>query len=342
MPGAARQPGRLHHGVPLRGPERQAAVKRRGRPRGRALRRTPCCPFRLPGRKVVMAGGFARPRFAASRACRRRGHTTLAAFEKRVSGARLRGAVAHNSSSRPEAERYAGMAPLGRSVFGQLGETGRLGLARPGTAAEGREGAPESLRTVGPPRPARARSAASSVRLTHLGAGGALTRGGLRVPIDQWGGGGRHRWSVLWSVLWSVFWSVLRRSRVATRRQTETVRPRSTLPGRARRHAPVLISGLGKVGKSFGRVFQRKEGGDEPEATSGSAVTSRPPRRPAPPPACPPKATLGSHTRDGTGAPQIPELFPSRRGEGDKHYLRELRGARPARAARHGAPPSGY
>ena len=84
------------------------------------------------------------------------------------------------------------------------------------------------------------------------------------------------------------------------------------------RHAPVLIFGLGKVGKSFGRVFQRKEGGDEPEATSGSAVTSRPPRRPATPPACPPKATLVPIHGMAPVPPGFWFFFPSYRGGGEK------------------------
>ena len=155
------------------------------------------------------------------------------------------------------------------------------------------------------------------------------------MPIRQCVGG-------LEATFRSVFWSS-RRRRGATDR---AVRPRGTVPATlaalSTRHAPVLISGLGKVGKSFGRVFQRKEGGEEPGATPGSSTTSRLRGGAAPTPACPTEGHSPSHTRDGTGAPRKLDLFPLPEGKGGTATdLRELRGARPARAARDGAPPSG-
>ena len=71
--------------------------------------------------------------------------------------------------------------PWKRSVRGLLGETGRLGLARPGSAAEGRgDGRLLAwfLRAWSGPQ------AVSSVRRSAV-AGGALTRGGLRLPIGR-------------------------------------------------------------------------------------------------------------------------------------------------------------
>ena len=98
------------------------------------------------------------------------------------------------------------------------------------------------------------------------------------------------------------------------------VRPRGALLGYAfrtrSRHAPVLIFGLGKVPKSFGRVFQRREGGEEPGEAPGSSTTSRLPRGAAPTPACPTEGHSPSHTRDGTGAPRILELSPLLEGKG--------------------------
>ena len=145
--------------------------------------------------------------------------------------------------------------------------------------------------------------------------------------------------SEVWlSHLRSVLWS-------SGRRRGDrpcAVRPRGAVLCYAHRHAPVLISGLGKVGKSFGRVFQRKEGGEEPEDVPGSSTTSGAPpggrrrRRPA---------RRGRPSFPYTGwhwSPPFCGGFSPTSGErGDSHVFHELRGARPARAARNGAPPSG-
>ena len=61
---------------------------------------------------------------------------TLGGFERRASG-RVPGAPAARISSHGWRGRPT-EGPWKRSVNGRLGETGRLGLARPGSAAEGR------------------------------------------------------------------------------------------------------------------------------------------------------------------------------------------------------------
>ena len=82
----------------------------------------------------------------------------------------------------------------------------------------------------------------------------------------------------------------------------------------ARAGSPTVV--LGKVPKSFRRVFQRKEGGEEPGATPGSSTTSRLRGGAAPTPACPTEGHSLSHTRYGTGAPRIMVLFPLLEGKG--------------------------
>ena len=213
---------------------------------------------------------------------------------KRASGAAF--AVPQRRAARDPAswDGRPASAPLGRSVVGQLGGTGRLGLARPGTATEVREGAPESLRAEGPPQPARARSAVSSVRLIHLGAGGALTRGGLRVPLDQWVVG----------VPPSV--RVGCPGRATDRVRSDPEAPRlAALAGTRRFSYP----GWEKLENRSGGFFK---GGGGRGARGGPGLLDhlQSSRGAAPPPACPTEERPRSHTPDGTGARRILDLFP--------------------------------
>ena len=101
-------------------------------------------------------------------------------LRKRVSGRSLR-RQPHVGAGSLEREANGGRR-LGRPVVGRLGQTGRLDLARPGAAAVACPGI--ALRARVPPRVVRARrlQAASAERI----AGGALARGGLRVPFGRW------------------------------------------------------------------------------------------------------------------------------------------------------------
>ena len=129
---------------------REAAVRRRGPPRGRALRRSTSLPVPRTRTKGMLPRegmlGLVSQLFGRVAGGYRPEPRHWQRSRKRVSGARLCGASAHNSSRPASWDGRSALAPLGRSVVGQLGQTGRLGLARPGSAAEVREGAPESLR----------------------------------------------------------------------------------------------------------------------------------------------------------------------------------------------------
>ena len=142
----------------------------------------------------MLPKGFLGP--VASCSVRSPEHATRSeGLRKRVSGARLRRRPTSAQGPRREAD---GGRSLGRSVAGRLGQTGRLGLARPGV---GEQRSPEkgtpSLSELGSSTPGRARrlQAASAERI----AGGALARGGLRVPVglcvccDSAHGGSLHR-----------------------------------------------------------------------------------------------------------------------------------------------------
>ena len=336
-PGEARRAPPPRRGAPPRA-FCWAAVRRRSPPRGRALRRSPCSPFRVPGRKVCYRGWVCSATFRSYSVVSPEGWPEPRHWQrsrKRVSGARLRGASAHSSSPPASWEGGRPTAPLGRSVVGQLGQTGRLGLARPGSATEVREGAPESLRAwvlrglVGP-----AVRQAASARYT-LGAGGALARGGLRVPFDQWGWAG--------ATFRSVFGAP---GGGAGGRQTVRSDPRGAVPGlRSPARSPARAGSHIRAGKSWKIVresFSKKGGGRGARGGPWLLDHLQAPRGAAPTPACPTEGHSPSHTRDGTGAPRILDLFPLPEGKGGRATcLRELRGARPARAARDGAPPSG-
>ena len=77
-------------------------TKRRGLPRGRALRRTPCCPFpRTRTKGNVTAGRVCSATFRSWSVVSPEGWPEPRHWQrsrKRVSGARLRGASAHSSS----------------------------------------------------------------------------------------------------------------------------------------------------------------------------------------------------------------------------------------------------
>ena len=187
------------------------------------------------------------------------GAATLAAFEKTSFRRRLRGASAQSSSRPSKLGREAG---LGAARAFRSRATGWDGASRSRSAGDGHGGA---RRSSGEP-PSRGSSAACSGpqcgkqrppdtprcrRGPYQGRASCATRsvgGGCATVGPCWMSGAGDG--------------------------PCAVRPRGAQAGRARRHAPVLISGLGKVGKSFGRVFQRR----------GWERSQGRPRAPRPPP----------------------------------------------------------
>ena len=212
--------------------------------------------------------------FVTARSCGHSGGFEKSSFRRRpwrTGGARRR------SVTRGAWPTWLAGAP-GRSVGGQPGETGRLGLALTGAAGGGGAKARlrRGLRALVPPPPVcvsnRGRKAVSSVRPnTRERAGGALTRGGLRLPIDPWGLCG-----VVLPVPSVCGPPSLRRGR----RPPTMVCCRPPRPASHRR-APWLVPYI-RAGKSWRLVredFSKEGAGDEPEEASGSSPTSGAPDR---------------------------------------------------------------
>ena len=211
---------------------------------------------------------------------------------------------------------------LGRPVEGQLGQTGRLDLARPGSAAGGCPGI--ALRARVPPRLVRARrlQAASAERV----AGGALARGGLRVPFGQWitacGAPRGRRLRALTTVRVGCALSAA---------------PSLCTPGSRLVHK----SGLGKVCHPFGREFHRRGPGTDPASSwarggpPGFATGRRSPSR-----ARPRRSLLryGMARMD----PSDSRFFPPLRGEGGRaQSLQRTGGVRRTLGVRRRAPCAG-
>ena len=180
-----------------RGPASPAVSSRRPRPeprcpwfpRGRALRRSAICALRCTRVERMLSAVAVRPRRAAvSVVSPGAGSDSAEGSRKRASGA----AFAHRRASELSST-DGGADPrgaLGLSVVGRLGETVRLGLARTGRPAERRGGGSgeSSARCVLRDRGFGAAGGEQRPPDAHRGcAGGALARGGLRMPFDQCG-----------------------------------------------------------------------------------------------------------------------------------------------------------
>ena len=132
-------------------------------------------------------------------------------------------------------------------------------------------------------------------------AGGALTRGGLRLPIGRWSGASSRMY----------------RGREGTRRPGEApLSGRSVTASRPedRPHGSHTF-GLGRVGQTLGRIFQRREEGESPRPARAPSPTSRVPRGRGSPPV---PAQVG-HSLSDTRWPGWPSdswFFPPHRGEG--------------------------
>ena len=158
-------------------------------PRGRALRRSAICALRCTRVERMLSAVAVRPRRAAvSVVSPGAGSDSAEGSRKRASGA----AFAHRRASELSSA-DGGADPrgaLGLSVVGRLGETVRLGLARTGRPAERRGGGSgeSSARCVLRDRGFGAAGGEQRPPDAHRGcAGGALARGGLRMPFDQCG-----------------------------------------------------------------------------------------------------------------------------------------------------------
>ena len=230
------------------------------------------------------------------------------------------------------------MRASGRPALAALGRllvrtTGADGSSRSRSAGVGHGGGRRSSGEpppLGPPRSRRARKAASSVRLIHQGAGGALARGGLRLPIRQCGGMEPPVVRV-WCVRHGR-WARPRppgSTRVRAPGGTETPCRQTALsdpeaPILASQHARVpgtrrfLHSGWEKLENRSGEFFKEGNGGRSQGTPLAPGTPPGTSGRPAPPPPCPTEAHCPSHTPDGPSDPPFAELFPLWEGRGGR------------------------
>ena len=236
------------------------------------------------------------------------GAATLGGFERRASGA----AFALAEAGAPRAALPGGGAgpssARARAVRGRT--TGGDGASRSRSAwaaAEAPEGAPESLQASGPPRSDRAPQAASSVRLSNRVPAGPLPEAGY-VFQSLSDGGMEPRDKHMCALDW------------APGPTDRSIRPRSLAPGRCpgrcTQHALVPKSGLGRVCKSFGRVFQRKEDAASPGAPGLLTHLQEPEGGRSPSRPCPRESTDFPYTPDGSGAARFFGPFPPSAGGG--------------------------
>ena len=223
---------------------------------------------------------------------------------------------ARNVSHGCEADRRG---PWKRSVRGLLGETGRLGLARPGSAAEGRGdgcllawflrawSGPQAVSNVRRARGRRGphkRRATIAIRSVSDGASSAFVNrqayGSLTRVVNE----GRGR---------SV---QIQAGRDASRRV------RFSRPAPSHRPHGSHTFGLGEVGQTFGSFFQRRGEGKSQRAPLASPQTSGVSEGPL----SPFQARLDSLSRipAGQGGPAIPgSSLPTGEREGSQRELRE-------------------
>ena len=245
-------------------------MRRRSPPRGRALRRSPCSPFRVPGRKVCYRGWVCSATFRSCSVVSPEGWPEPRHWQrsrKRVSGARLRGASAH-SSSPPASWEGRPADGAARAVRGRA--TGTDGASRSRSAGVGHGGARRSSGEpprVGPPRSRRARSAASSVRQIHTRC--------RRGPCQRRASSAIRSVGVGWSHLSVRVRSSGRRRRGATDRAVRPTRRRSratlarAIPGTRRFSYP----GWEKLENRSGEFFKERRG----ERSQGRPLAPRPP-----------------------------------------------------------------
>ena len=161
--------------------------------------------------------------------------------------------AAHRQRRFPGGEADGG-CNLRRSVAGRLGQTGRLGLARPGSANRGarRKGRIPSPSLV-PPR--LVGPAGCKQRPPSVVAGGALARGGLRVPFGQCGAAIQPTDGSLQRGL---------SPRLSVRVGCALSGSLRSVPGS---RLPVHTFGIGKVGHWLWRKFHRRGAGKEPRTS---------------------------------------------------------------------------